>query len=110
MAATEWFDLPVPRSIWQRLLAAAAASHQSVEDFMVSAAEERADEVLAAHTVVSVACFDALVAALDEPPERNGALRAVSQKRHEFKQVCKLALCHLTIARDDARTAPVQLR
>jgi uncharacterized protein (DUF1778 family) len=87
MAATERLDLPVPRGIWQRLLAAAAASHQSVEDFMVSAAEERADEVLAAHTVVPVAYFDALVAALDEPPEANEALRAVSQKRHEFKRV-----------------------
>jgi uncharacterized protein (DUF1778 family) len=87
MAATERLDLPVPRGIWQRLLAAAAASRQSVEDFMVSAAEERADEVLAAHTVAPVACLDALVAALEEPPEPNEALRAVSQKRHEFKRV-----------------------
>jgi uncharacterized protein (DUF1778 family) len=87
VSATERLDLPVLRSTWQRLRAAAAVSHQSLADFMVSAAEARADEVLAAHTVVPAACFDSLVAALDEPPEPNEALRAAARGRHGVERV-----------------------
>jgi uncharacterized protein (DUF1778 family) len=47
---------------------------------MIMAAEEQADEALAARTVVPAASFDELVAALDEPPEPNEALRASSRR------------------------------
>jgi uncharacterized protein (DUF1778 family) len=87
VAATERLDLPVLRSTWQRLRAAAAASHQSVADFMVSAAEARADEVLSAHTVVSAACFDSLVAEMDKPTEPNDSLRAVSMRQRRVDRV-----------------------
>jgi uncharacterized protein (DUF1778 family) len=87
VAATEHLDLPVLASTWQRLRAAAAASHQSVADFMVSAAEARADEVLSAHTVVPAAYFDTLIAELNEPAEPNDSLRAVSTRRRRVDRL-----------------------
>jgi uncharacterized protein (DUF1778 family) len=70
----------------QRLRTAAAASDQSLTDFVISAAEVRADEVLATRTLVPAEYFDALIAALDAPMERNEALTAAARKRHRFKQ------------------------
>jgi uncharacterized protein (DUF1778 family) len=87
VAATERLDLSVLLSTWQRLRAAAALSHQSLQDFMVSAAEARADEVLSAHTVVPAAHFDALVSELDAPDEANDSLRAVSERPRRVERV-----------------------
>jgi len=69
-----------------RLRAAAAASNQSLTDFVISAAEDRADEVLATHTLVPADYYDSLIAALDEPPQRNEALTQAAQQRRRFKQ------------------------
>lgn len=56
----------------QRLRAAAAACEESLTDFVIAAAEKRAEEVLATHTLVPPDYFDRLIAALDEPVETMG--------------------------------------
>ena len=71
----------------QRLRAAAAASDQSLTDFVISAAEHRANEVLATHTLVPAEYFDDLVAALDAPAQSNDALRQAARHPRRFKQV-----------------------
>ncbi|HEX8306606.1 MAG TPA: DUF1778 domain-containing protein [Jatrophihabitans sp.] len=70
-----------------RLRAAAAATDQSLTDFVISAAVARADEVLASHTVVPEDYFDQLIAALDEPVTPNEPLRAVARRPRRVKQV-----------------------
>jgi uncharacterized protein (DUF1778 family) len=70
----------------QRLRSAAAASNQSLTDFVISAAEERADEVLASHTLVPAEYFDALLEALDQPPQPNEALSKAVGQRRRFKR------------------------
>jgi uncharacterized protein (DUF1778 family) len=70
----------------RRLRTAAAASNQSLTDFVISAAEERADEVLASHTLVPADYFDALLAALDEAPQPNEALISAARRRRRFKR------------------------
>jgi uncharacterized protein (DUF1778 family) len=69
-----------------RLRAAAAASDQSLTDFVISAAEKRADEVLATHTVVSADYFVSLLEALDNPIESNSALRELGERPRVFRQ------------------------
>ena len=70
----------------QRLRAAAAACDESLTDFVIAAAEERADEVLATHTLVPADYFDQLLAALDEPVEPNEALRQAARRPRRFTQ------------------------
>jgi uncharacterized protein (DUF1778 family) len=70
-----------------RLRAAAAATDQSLTDFVISAAEARADEVLASHTLVPADYFDQLIAALDAPVTPNEALRTVARRPRRVKQV-----------------------
>lgn len=70
----------------RRLRIAAAASGQSLTDFVISAAEARADEVLATHTVVSADYFDSLIAALDAPVQPNEALAEAAARRRQFKK------------------------
>lgn len=69
-----------------RLRAAAAATDQSLTDFVISAAEARADEVLASHTLVPADYFDQLLAALDEPVTPNEALRTLARRPRRVKQ------------------------
>jgi len=71
----------------QRLRAAAAACEESLTDFVIAAAEKRAEEVLATHTLVPPDYFDRLIAALDEPVETNGALRKASRRPRQFTQI-----------------------
>jgi len=68
-----------------RLRAAAAASGQSLTDFVISAAEDRADDVLATHTVVPAEYFSRLLEALDSPVEPNAALRELAQRPRAFE-------------------------
>lgn len=70
----------------KRLRAAAAASDQSLTDFVITAAEVRADEVLATHTLVTADYYDQLYAAFDAPIKRNKALTDAAQQRRRFKQ------------------------
>jgi uncharacterized protein (DUF1778 family) len=71
----------------QRLRAAAAVSDQSLTDFVISAAEERAADVLATHTLVPADYFEQLVKALDAPVSHNEALRELAQRPRRVKQV-----------------------
>lgn len=68
----------------RRLRAAASASDQSLTDFVISAAESRADEVLATRTAVPAEYFDQFLAALDAPVERNAALTRAARERQHF--------------------------
>jgi uncharacterized protein (DUF1778 family) len=69
-----------------RLRAAAAATDQSLTDFVISAAEARADEVLASRTVVPAEYFDQVIAALDAPATPNEALRSVARRPRRVRQ------------------------
>ncbi|HEV2886063.1 MAG TPA: DUF1778 domain-containing protein [Jatrophihabitans sp.] len=69
-----------------RLRAAAAATDQSLTDFVISAAEARANEVLASHTLVPADYFDQLIAALDAPVIPNEALRTLARRPRRVKQ------------------------
>jgi uncharacterized protein (DUF1778 family) len=69
-----------------RLRAAAAATEQSLTDFVISAAVARADEVLASHTLVPADYFDQLIAALDAPATPNEALRTAARRPRRVKQ------------------------
>jgi uncharacterized protein (DUF1778 family) len=63
-----------------RLRAAAAATEQSLTNFVISAAEARADEVLASRTLVPADYFDQLIAALDAPVMADEALRTLARR------------------------------
>ena len=69
-----------------RLRAAAAASGQSLTDFVISAAEDRADDVLATHTVVPAEYFSRLLEALDAPADTNAELRELAGRPRVFQQ------------------------
>jgi len=53
----------------------------SMSEFVTSAVREKADEVLAKRTVVDPAYYDALLAALDEPPRMVPELLEAIAKR-----------------------------
>jgi uncharacterized protein (DUF1778 family) len=72
--------LRVEPDVKRRLRAAAAASGQSFTNFVISAAEARADEVFASRTLVPADYFDRLIAALDAPVTPNEALRTVARR------------------------------
>lgn len=69
-----------------RLRAAADASQQTLTEFVLGAAEERADEVLASRTVIPAEYFDQLLAALDAPPEPMPALARAAKRQRRFVQ------------------------
>jgi uncharacterized protein (DUF1778 family) len=69
-----------------RLRAAAEASQQTLTEFVLGAAEERADEVLASRTVVPADYFDQLLAALDAPPEPMPVLSRAAKRQRRFVQ------------------------
>lgn len=87
MATATRLNFRVRPDTEQRLRAAAAACEESLTDFVIAAAEERADEVLATHTLVPSDYFDRLLAALDEPIEANEALRKAARSRRQFTQI-----------------------
>ena len=67
----------------RRIEQAASASGVSVSAFMVGAAVDRADEIIAATTttVVPADYFDSLLAALDEPAPAPRLARAAKRSR-----------------------------
>jgi uncharacterized protein (DUF1778 family) len=71
MTTATRFNFRVRQDTEQRLCAGAAASDQSLTDFVISAAEARADEVFATHTLVPAGYFDSLIAVLDAPVQPN---------------------------------------
>jgi uncharacterized protein (DUF1778 family) len=70
----------------ERIRTAARLMNQSITTFVVTAAVERADEVIAtwSTTTVPAEFFDQLLAALDQPPVANEAMtRAVRRRRQQ---------------------------
>ena len=76
MARTERIELRAEPELEQRIRYAARLAGQSLADFMLDAASERAEEVIASAevTVVLADFFGALWEALDEPPQPNARL------------------------------------
>jgi uncharacterized protein (DUF1778 family) len=68
---------------------AAAVTGESVSDFVRTAAEERANQVLfdARWTLLPVAYFDELVKSLDDPPEDWPELRAALRSLNESVEI-----------------------
>jgi uncharacterized protein (DUF1778 family) len=70
----------------ERIRTAARLMNQSLTTFVVTAAVERADEVIAtwSTTTVPAEFFDQLLEALDQPPMANEAMtRAVRRRRQQ---------------------------
>lgn len=76
-SASNRFEFRIRPESKQRIERAANLVHESTSDFVRAAAEQRADEVLEQHDVVTVVpadFFDRLLAALDQDPQSNPAL------------------------------------
>lgn len=86
MPATERLEFRVAPAVKTRLELAAELVDEPLGKFVRSAAEERANEILAAEqeTVVSPAFFDELLAALDKPAERNDAMVEAARLRKKI--------------------------
>lgn len=90
MAATARLEVRLQPDSKARLERAAELTHVPVSDFVRSAVEERAEQVLRDHddqTTVPATFFDDLLAALDAPAEANGALtRAAQRAQHVVRR------------------------
>jgi uncharacterized protein (DUF1778 family) len=76
----------VPKETEILLKTAAESSNQSLTSFVISAAEERAQSVLASYSLVPNGYFEKLIQALDEAPVPNDALRRQISVNPVFKQ------------------------
>ena len=85
LAATARLEVRVRPDTKARLERAAALTQVPVSDFVRSAAEDRAEQVLAEHdtqTLVPAEFYDELLAALDAPAQPNATLsRAAGRAR-----------------------------
>ena len=75
--------------IKQRLQTAAELSNTTLTQFILDAAEAKAEQVLVEHstTVVPADFFDAFYASLDEPAADMPTLAAAARKPRRFRQV-----------------------
>lgn len=83
MAATARLEVRLQPDSKARLERAAELTHVPVSDFVRSAVEERAEQVLRDHdaqTTVPADFFDDLLAALDAPAETNATLTRAAQR------------------------------
>ena len=91
MAATARLEVRVHPGSKARMEYAAELAEVPLSDFVRTAAEDRADQVLQAHesrTRVPAAFFDDLLAALDAPARPNAALKdAATLARDVVKRV-----------------------
>ena len=86
MGKTERIEVRAEPEQEERIRNAARLVNQSMSAFVITAAVEKANEVMASWSVTQVSSefFDRLMAALDEPPKGNEALqRAVARFRSE---------------------------
>ncbi|MHB8244719.1 MAG: type II toxin-antitoxin system TacA family antitoxin [Acidimicrobiales bacterium] len=86
MTKTERIEVRAERDQEERIRGAARLLNQSMSAFIVTAAVEKADEVMANWSVTRVSSdfFDRLMAAMDDPPKGNEALqRAAARFRAE---------------------------
>jgi uncharacterized protein (DUF1778 family) len=79
MTSTERLHFRVRADTQARLRSAAELEHESLTEFVLSAAEERAEAVLSRQTTVPADFFDAMFDALSEPPRPNEAMRRVAR-------------------------------
>lgn len=87
MAATARLEVRVRPDSKARLERAAALVQVPVSDFVRSAAEERAERVLAEHetrTVVPAEFYDELLAALEAPARPNPALSRAARRARDL--------------------------
>lgn len=83
MAATARLEVRVRPDSKARLERAADLSHVRVSDFVRSAAEDRAEQVLREHetaTLVPATFYDDLLAALDAPAQSNETLARAAKR------------------------------
>lgn len=82
MAKTARIELRAEPEQEERIRAAARLVNQSMTSFIVTAAVEKADEVIAtwSTTTVSAEFFDELLAALDTPAQSNVALNKAARR------------------------------
>jgi len=73
----------------ERIERAASFSGESMSAFMVAAAVQRADDVIAEQsaTVVSPDYFELLLAALDEPAEKSPRLAAAAKRARRERRI-----------------------
>ena len=86
MAATARLEVRVRPEVKAKIALAADLVNLPVSDFVRSAAEDRAEEILREHesqTRVPAAFFDSLLAALDEPARPSPALRRASRRTRD---------------------------
>lgn len=76
----------VPADVERQLRSAAESTSQSLTDFVLGAAQERAEEVLATRTVVPPDYFEHLLSALDEPVGAMPELKRAAKRRRQFVQ------------------------
>lgn len=70
----------------RRLREAAQAANQTLTDFVLSAAQAKADELLERRTIVPADYFDRLLSALDEPAEPIEQLARAARRERSFVQ------------------------
>ena len=75
-SATERFEIRLPEEALKQIREAAGLDRMSASKFVLEAALERAQEVIAAQRswIVPVSFFEELLSALDAPPVINEAL------------------------------------
>lgn len=73
-AAAEWIGFGVTPRVKAHLEAAARSAGVPLAEFVLGAAQDRADEVLAATTMVPPGYFESLLAALESPAVPNEPL------------------------------------
>lgn len=79
-AAAERLGFRVARSVKERLEDAARSLGMPLTEFVLGAAQDRADEILEAKTVVPPDYFARLIDALNAPAEGNEALRRAAMR------------------------------
>lgn len=78
--ADERLGFRVTRGVKEHLEDAARSLGVPLTEFVLGAAQDKADEVLAAKTIVPPDYFDKLVDALDAPAEENEPLRRAASR------------------------------
>jgi uncharacterized protein (DUF1778 family) len=79
-AAAERLGFRVARNVKERLEDAARLLGMPLTEFVLGAAQDRAEEVLGAKTVVPPEYFARLIDALDAPAESNESLRRAARR------------------------------
>ena len=84
--AEERIPARMPTAVYERLVEAAQSVGSTLNQFLVSAALEKADAILERERVIklSAASSEALFAIMENPPEPNEYLKNAMQRRQEI--------------------------